>query len=110
MRQPRAENPGKPDWQRQGNNHNNETRDSKDLEQPLHPGPDGRHAWSMRSEEHTSELQSRSDLVCRLLLEKKKNINKTVYFQTFIAYRFNTIYIDFNYTALCISAIQSHHP
>src|SRR2546421_8875669 len=32
--------------------------------------------WSIgaRSEEHTSELQSRSDLVCRLLLEKKKNI------------------------------------
>src|SRR5216683_8134790 len=28
---------------------------------------------AMRSEEHTSELQSRSDLVCRLLLEKKKN-------------------------------------
>src|SRR2546428_9212497 len=28
----------------------------------------------LRSEEHTSELQSRSDLVCRLLLEKKKNI------------------------------------
>src|SRR3982751_7130911 len=28
-----------------------------------------------RSEEHTSELQSRSDLVCRLLLEKKKNHN-----------------------------------
>src|SRR2546421_6956675 len=27
---------------------------------------------SGRSEEHTSELQSRSDLVCRLLLEKKK--------------------------------------
>src|SRR5450432_4597898 len=27
---------------------------------------------SQRSEEHTSELQSRSDLVCRLLLEKKK--------------------------------------
>src|SRR2546421_1762043 len=27
---------------------------------------------SLRSEEHTSELQSRSDLVCRLLLEKKK--------------------------------------
>src|SRR5699024_5969088 len=27
----------------------------------------------MRSEEHTSELQSRVDLVCRLLLEKKKN-------------------------------------
>src|SRR6266496_5871076 len=29
-----------------------------------------------RSEEHTSELQSRRDLVCRLLLEKKKKINK----------------------------------
>src|SRR2546428_13581976 len=27
---------------------------------------------ALRSEEHTSELQSRSDLVCRLLLEKKK--------------------------------------
>src|SRR5206468_11164717 len=29
-----------------------------------------------RSEEHTSELQSRSDLVCRLLLEKKKKKKK----------------------------------
>ena len=29
--------------------------------------------YARRSEEHTSELQSRSDLVCRLLLEKKKN-------------------------------------
>src|SRR5260221_3161661 len=28
----------------------------------------------MRSEEHTSELQSHSDLVCRLLLEKKKTL------------------------------------
>src|SRR5206468_11577458 len=31
-----------------------------------------RRAARSRSEEHTSELQSRSDLVCRLLLEKKK--------------------------------------
>src|SRR5207249_7280841 len=31
---------------------------------------------SVRSEEHTSELQSRFDLVCRLLLEKKKNIKR----------------------------------
>src|SRR5437870_7057300 len=30
-----------------------------------------------RSEEHTSELQSRGHLVCRLLLEKKKKKNKT---------------------------------
>src|SRR5260221_1755870 len=29
---------------------------------------------SLRSEEHTSELQSHSDLVCRLLLEKKKKL------------------------------------
>src|SRR2546422_5423432 len=29
--------------------------------------------WGSRSEEHTSELQSRLHLVCRLLLEKKKN-------------------------------------
>src|SRR5690349_23590769 len=31
-----------------------------------------------RSEEHTSELQSRRDLVCRLLLEKKKKKIKTI--------------------------------
>src|SRR6266704_6825682 len=31
-----------------------------------------------RSEEHTSELQSRFDLVCRLLLEKKKKISYTL--------------------------------
>src|SRR3712207_7994694 len=49
--------------------------------------PDGQEAWSewrrtgyprqispIRSEEHTSELQSRQYLVCRLLLEKKKKI------------------------------------
>src|SRR2546421_4355730 len=49
------------------------------------PGPAGRDSAGIsgavrceaepraRSEEHTSELQSRSDLVCRLLLEKKKH-------------------------------------
>src|SRR2546422_4561287 len=31
----------------------------------------------LRSEEHTSELQSRLHLVCRLLLEKKKNMSRT---------------------------------
>src|SRR5690625_7119220 len=31
-----------------------------------------------RSEEHTSELQSRGHLVCRLLLEKKKKENQTI--------------------------------
>src|SRR5438034_2335741 len=45
-----------------------------------HPGSAGRleRKWlfaEYRSEEHTSELQSHSDLVCRLLLEKKKKTN-----------------------------------
>src|SRR3712207_9557854 len=35
--------------------------------------PPGRERTSRRSEEHTSELQSRQYLVCRLLLEKKKH-------------------------------------
>src|SRR2546430_6672528 len=50
-----------------------------------HPRPRGsglglkfaRSSASSRSEEHTSELQSQSNLVCRLLLEKKKNIYDT---------------------------------
>src|SRR5436309_15042536 len=50
------------------------------------PGSDGRRPGlqggrprlraELRSEEHTSELQSRENLVCRLLLEKKKNLAK----------------------------------
>src|SRR5712664_4461159 len=36
------------------------------------PGAPACPGAAARSEEHTSELQSRSDLVCRLLLEKKK--------------------------------------
>src|SRR5471032_3560078 len=46
---------------------------------PIYWDAPGRAAWgfcfiqrSKRSEEHTSELQSHHDLVCRLLLEKKK--------------------------------------
>src|SRR5256886_2963361 len=34
---------------------------------------------AVRSEEHTSELQSQSNLVCRLLLEKKKKLNQSGY-------------------------------
>src|SRR5260221_2430384 len=37
---------------------------------------DARASSSGRSEEHTSELQSHSDLVCRLLLEKKQNMSQ----------------------------------
>src|SRR3712207_8217959 len=40
------------------------------------PSPIGAETTSPRSEEHTSELQSRQYLVCRLLLEKKKHIKK----------------------------------
>ena len=51
---------------------------------PISVGLDGLHAERQhlgdvaRSEEHTSELQSRSDLVCRLLLEKKKKKKYTI--------------------------------
>src|SRR3712207_8712095 len=38
----------------------------------LLPGTSASTTWPTRSEEHTSELQSRQYLVCRLLLEKKK--------------------------------------
>src|SRR5947207_8144320 len=44
---------------------------------PRHPPASGRGPdRQRRSEEHTSELQSHSDLVCRLLLEKKKHKNR----------------------------------
>src|SRR5271170_2772746 len=50
-------------------------------------GDGAAYCWvAMRSEEHTSELQSRVDLVCRLLLEKKKqkkvNIMYAIYDRT----------------------------
>src|SRR5438034_1703042 len=47
---------------------------------------------SLRSEEHTSELQSHSDLVCRLLLEKKKIKKKN-----------NHNHINTKYQQLCVS-------
>src|SRR3712207_8367439 len=43
-----------------------------DLVRAALPGPRRRAGAAARSEEHTSELQSRQYLVCRLLLEKKK--------------------------------------
>src|SRR5690348_17752099 len=38
--------------------------------------------WAVRSEEHTSELQSPVHLVCRLLLEKKKKQDKSIAMNT----------------------------
>src|ERR1039458_10676633 len=43
----------------------------------LKPAADGGGGFRKRSEEHTSELQSLRHLVCRLLLEKKKNEEHT---------------------------------
>src|SRR2546430_13302431 len=55
----------------------------------VHPG----HYLEKRSEEHTSELQSQSNLVCRLLLEKKK---KTKYQKTIIHKKYKNIHIYIN--------------
>src|SRR6266536_6647918 len=44
-----------------------------------HRGRSQRHHQPVRSEEHTSELQSRVDLVCRLLLEKKKKYKEKTF-------------------------------
>src|SRR2546430_11808812 len=49
---------------------------------PIHtisPRTPRKNTVATRSEEHTSELQSQSNLVCRLLLEKKKKTNYTIY-------------------------------
>src|SRR5438270_5389854 len=60
--------------------------------QPLPVGREGggarrpqvrRQAANLRSEEHTSELQSQSNLVCRLLLEKKKTSNDILFYQQY---------------------------
>src|SRR5690625_6438731 len=50
---------------------------------PDAPRQDQKNPLVSRSEEHTSELQSRGHLVCRLLLEKKKKIeHKQTYFKS----------------------------
>src|SRR5256885_6927070 len=59
--------------------------------------PDGDQFTADRSEEHTSELQSPCNLVCRLLLEKKKNIYLS---QTYIS---RTLF----YTALPTTSASS---
>src|SRR3712207_8034415 len=46
---------------------------------PLQDGALGDRLAHLRSEEHTSELQSRQYLVCRLLLEKKKKKKNRIY-------------------------------
>src|SRR2546430_3666063 len=53
-----------------------------------------------RSEEHTSELQSQSNLVCRLLLEKKKNTHE--------AYRSVLLTTDLHYHPLGFDVLRPH--
>src|SRR5690349_22774214 len=57
-----------------------------ELARPLPVPAEGLHPAGrrpvLRSEEHTSELQSRRDLVCRLLLEKKKKKKKKPQYRT----------------------------
>src|SRR5438034_6181952 len=59
----------------------------------------------VRSEEHTSELQSHSDLVCRLLLEKKKNLNSSYIDQGHTTtirtvYRLTVTIVSYMYTSM----------
>src|SRR2546428_10333980 len=59
-----------------------------------------------RSEEHTSELQSRSDLVCRLLLEKKKT-HPPRGLDPYLYYR--TLHALLSYVPSLPSARTTHH-
>src|SRR3712207_8793264 len=72
----------RPEQQEAGRHHF--LRQHGDAEARLHGRLQAVEAWACiddapgsRSEEHTSELQSRQYLVCRLLLEKKKNYTNT---------------------------------
>src|SRR3712207_8425795 len=65
-------------------------------------------AWVQRSEEHTSELQSRQYLVCRLLLEKKKK-KKDVHIKKFkIHFSFLLIHL-LKYINYMYSYYNAHH-
>src|SRR3989442_7016149 len=75
----RSTTPRCPDpWQRRGSGRPPPPADDRCARTGRRDSP-----WSARSrdrsEEHTSELQSRPHLVCRLLLEKKKSIKKCLY-------------------------------
>src|SRR5438034_7453597 len=64
-----------------GSDQNPQVTRESELRAPQ-PQPAAQPPRQQRSEEHTSELQSHSDLVCRLLLEKKKTNNPTTNFVT----------------------------
>src|SRR5256886_9130186 len=59
----------------------------------------------VRSEEHTSELQSQSNLVCRLLLEKKKKVSQQPY-QSYPFVTSTRLYFSYNlisYLVFCVN-------
>src|SRR5256885_3426551 len=66
-----------------------------------------------RSEEHTSELQSPCNLVCRLLLEKKKNTLRNTIQRLFVRSRqgqaINPEYTHFSAEEACRHAPDDHH-
>src|SRR5688572_32302219 len=59
--------------------------------------PEARAAELIRSEEHTSELQSQSNLVCRLLLEKKKQQHQLTLFADRCFYITSMLKLDLDY-------------
>src|SRR5690606_40319441 len=77
---------------------------SRPLLSPASTGPGGSSRrcprCAPRSEEHTSELQSRENLVCRLLLEKKKKFIKLTWIQ-------NTEYA--RNKLLCTAFLRTYH-
>src|SRR5256885_12541322 len=73
------------------------------------PAPDGRRPWARRSEEHTSELQSPCNLVCRLLLEKKKNDHIVILLQV-AAYSIVDLYDVLHFAFLHRHAHDIIHP
>src|SRR5688572_32388292 len=77
-----------------------------------HGGPAGcrlaaRPAY-LRSEEHTSELQSQSNLVCRLLLEKKKKTNLLHIFDHHNQNSMNVVMSNQSFHALCVHTTVPH--
>src|SRR5437588_2131909 len=62
---------------------------------------------SARSEEHTSEFQSHSDLVCRLLLEKKKSVSG---FSMSVPAKLTGYGVSFGRAGLEPSYIAAHQP
>src|SRR3712207_7479281 len=70
----RGPHPGRGEPRRAGRDRLPLARRSGDRHRPQPALGRPRLGAALRSEEHTSELQSRQYLVCRLLLEKKKNI------------------------------------